>query len=171
MLYEVIDSRPANRGPGPSASSSARAPGIRRRPLFLPPRRTRAARDELRGTARQAHRAGWPVGGGKTTVLDSFCVLRSPVRQHPDRRQDIATVSRESLRGRSRMSGRSCKCREPSARTSRSAGSCTETEIVAAPSRHAHDFIMSFPQGYETGREHGMQLSGASASASPWRAR
>jgi len=47
----------------------------------------------------------------------------------------------------------------------------SEDEIVAAAkAAYAHDFITTFPRGYDTPvGEHGLQLSGGSASA--WRLR
>ena len=63
------------------------------------------------------------------------------------------------------MSARSCICLGKRR--------ATDAEVIAAAkAAHAHDFIMSFPAGYDTPvGEHGLQLSGGSASASPLRER
>jgi ATP-binding cassette subfamily B protein len=106
-----------------------------------------------------------PSGGGKTTVLD--LILRFYEVQSGGiliDGQDIATVSRESLRRQIAYVGQIVQMFRGSIRENIALGrlNATEAEIVAAAkAAHAHDFIMSFPKGYETPvGEHGMQLSG-----------
>jgi subfamily B ATP-binding cassette protein MsbA len=78
--------------------------------------------------------------------------------------QDIAGVSRGSLRHAIAYVGQITHLFRGSIRDNIALGSlgASEAEIVAAAkAAHAHDFIMSFPAGYDTPvGEHGLQLSG-----------
>jgi len=106
-----------------------------------------------------------PSGGGKTTVLN--LILRfydaSAGRILIDG-QDIAKVSRRSLRHEIAYVGQIVHLFRGTIRENIAFGKlgASEAEIVAAAkAAHAHDFITSFPAGYETPvGEHGMQLSG-----------
>jgi ATP-binding cassette, subfamily B, bacterial MsbA len=106
-----------------------------------------------------------PSGGGKSTVLnlllrlydvDSGSVLVDG--------QNIVGVSRGSLREAIAYVGQITHLFRGSIRENIALGSlgASEAEIVAAAkAAHAHDFIMSFPAGYDTPvGEHGLQLSG-----------
>jgi ATP-binding cassette, subfamily B, bacterial MsbA len=106
-----------------------------------------------------------PSGGGKTTVLnlilrfydaDSGRVLIDS--------QDITGVSRRSLRRELAYVGQIVQLFRGTVRENIALGrlGASDAEIVAAArAAHAHDFIMSFPSGYDTPvGEHGMQLSG-----------
>ena len=106
-----------------------------------------------------------PSGGGKSTVLNlllrfydvgSGCILIDS--------QDIAGVSRGSLRHAIAYVGQITHLFRGSIRDNIALGSlgASEAEIAAAAkAAHAHDFIMSFPAGYDTPvGEHGLQLSG-----------
>ena len=167
IFYEVIDSRPGE----PNDDD--------RPPLALS-----AARLEF-SDVRFAYRAGPPVlrgmsfatergkltalvgasGAGKSTVLnlimrfydiDSGRILIDG--------QDIATVSRRSLRAHVAYVGQIVHLFHGSIRDNIALGKlgASEDEIVAAAkAAHAHDFIESFPAGYDTQvGEHGLQLSG-----------
>jgi ATP-binding cassette subfamily B protein len=106
-----------------------------------------------------------PSGGGKTTVLN--LILRF---YDADRGrilidgQDIAAVSRRSLRGQIAYVGQIVHLFRGTIRDNIALGKlgASEAEIVAAAkAAHAHDFIVSFPAGYDTPvGEHGLQLSG-----------
>jgi ATP-binding cassette, subfamily B, bacterial MsbA len=106
-----------------------------------------------------------PSGGGKSTVLD--LILRFYTvdggRILIDG-QDIASVSRGSLRSQIAYVGQVVQLFRGSIRENIGLGriGAGEAEIVAAAkAAHAHEFIMSFPGGYDTPvGEHGMQLSG-----------
>ena len=106
-----------------------------------------------------------PSGGGKSTVLG--LILRFYTvdggRILIDE-QDIASVSRGSLRQQIAYVGQVVQLFRGSIRENIWLGriSASEAEIVAAAkAAHAHDFIVSFPLGYETPvGEHGLQLSG-----------
>ena len=106
-----------------------------------------------------------PSGGGKSTVLnlllrlydiDSGSILVDG--------QNIAGVSRGSLREAIAYVGQITHLFRGSIRENIALGSlgASEAEIVAAAkAAHAHDFIMTFPAGYDTPvGEHGLQLSG-----------
>jgi ATP-binding cassette subfamily B protein len=106
-----------------------------------------------------------PSGGGKSTVLslilrfydfDTGSILIDG--------QDIAHVSRGSLRRQIAYVGQIVQLFRGTIRDNIALGrlGASEAEIIAAATAaHAHDFIMSFPAGYDTPvGEHGMQLSG-----------
>ncbi len=106
-----------------------------------------------------------PSGGGKSTVLNlllrfydvgSGSVLIDG--------QNIDAVSRSSLRQKIAYVGQIVHLFRGTIRENIALGKLagSEAEIVAAAkAAHAHDFIMSFPAGYDTPvGEHGLQLSG-----------
>jgi ATP-binding cassette, subfamily B, bacterial MsbA len=106
-----------------------------------------------------------PSGGGKSTVLnlllrfydvDSGRVLVDG--------QNIATISRRSLRDGIAYVGQIVHLFRGTIRENIALGKLTASEaeiVAAAKAAHAHDFIMSFPLGYDTPvGEHGLQLSG-----------
>ena len=106
-----------------------------------------------------------PSGGGKSTMLD--LILRfydiETGRILIDG-QNIATVSRGSLRRQIAYVGQIVQLFRGTIRENIALGrvGASEEEIIAAAkAAHAHDFILSFPAGYDTPvGEHGMQLSG-----------
>jgi ATP-binding cassette subfamily B protein len=167
VLYEIIDSPP-----GESNDTDR------------PPLKLAAGRLEF-ADVRFAYRAGAPVlrgmsfvaqpgkltalvgpsGGGKSTVLD--LILRFYTVENGRiliDEQDIATVSRGSLRQQIAYVGQVVQLFRGSIRDNIALGrlGASEAEIVAAAkAAHAHDFIASFPHGYDTPvGEHGLQLSG-----------
>jgi ATP-binding cassette, subfamily B, bacterial MsbA len=104
-------------------------------------------------------------GGGKSTVLnlilrfydvDSGRILIDA--------QNVAAVSRRSLRQHVAYVGQIVHMFRGTIRENIALGKldASEAEIVAAAkAAHAHDFIVSFPLGYDTPvGEHGLQLSG-----------
>lgn len=167
VLYEVIDSPP-----GESNDTDR------------PPLKLTTARLEF-ADVRFAYRPGTPVlrgmsfmaqpgkltalvgpsGGGKSTVLDLILRFYSvdSGRILIDG-QDIATVSRDSLRGQIAYVGQIVQLFRGTIRENIGLGrvGASEAEIVAAAkAAHAHEFILGFPAGYDTPvGEHGMQLSG-----------
>jgi ATP-binding cassette, subfamily B, bacterial MsbA len=106
-----------------------------------------------------------PSGGGKSTVLN--LILRfydvGSGRIAIDG-QDIAGVSRRSLRHEIAYVGQIVHLFRGTIRDNIALGKlgASEAEIIAAAkAAHAHDFISSFPAGYDTQvGEHGLQLSG-----------
>jgi subfamily B ATP-binding cassette protein MsbA len=106
-----------------------------------------------------------PSGGGKSTILNlilRFYEIDAGVIAIDG--QDIATVSRHSLRSQVAYVGQDVFLFRGSVRENIALGrpGATEAEIVAAAkAAYAHDFIMAFPRGYDTPvGEHGMRVAG-----------
>ena len=106
-----------------------------------------------------------PSGGGKSTILN--LILRFYEADGGAIEidgQNIAAVSRRSLRGQVAYVGQDVFLFRGSVRENIALGrpGATESEIVAAArAAYAHDFIMAFPRGYDTPvGEHGAQLAG-----------
>jgi subfamily B ATP-binding cassette protein MsbA len=106
-----------------------------------------------------------PSGGGKSTVL-ALLLRFYEVKQGEIAidGQAISKVSRRSLRQQTAYVGQDVYLFRDTIRANIAFGKpgATEAEIVeAAKAACAHEFIMSFPLGYDTPvGEHGMQLSG-----------
>src|SRR5215475_8240142 len=106
-----------------------------------------------------------PSGGGKSTVLALLLrfyeVTEGAILIDG---QSISSVSRKSLRQQTAYVGQDVYLFRGSIRENIAFGKigATEDEIVAAAKAAcAHDFVMSFPLGYDTPvGEHGTQLSG-----------
>jgi ATP-binding cassette subfamily B protein len=106
-----------------------------------------------------------PSGGGKSTVLNLLLrFFEAGSGTITIDGQNIAQVARGSLRRQIAYVGQTVHLFRGSVRDNIRLGKlgATEAEIVAAAkAAHAHDFIMSFPRGYDTPvGEHGLQLSG-----------
>ena len=104
-------------------------------------------------------------GGGKSTVLNLILRLyEAGGGTITIDGQDIAAASRRSLRRQTAYVGQDVFLFRGTIRENIGYGrpDASEDEIVAAArAAHAHDFIMVFPQGYDTPvGEHGLQLSG-----------
>jgi subfamily B ATP-binding cassette protein MsbA len=106
-----------------------------------------------------------PSGGGKSTTLN--LILRSYEIEAGTIAidgQNIAAVSRRSLRSQIAYVGQEVFLFRASVRDNIAFGKpgASEAEIIAAArAAHAHDFIMGFPQGYDTPvGELGLKLSG-----------
>ncbi|MGY3444319.1 ABC transporter ATP-binding protein [Bradyrhizobium sp. USDA 4473] len=106
-----------------------------------------------------------PSGGGKSTVL--ALLLRFYETREGEiliDGQSILSVSRKSLRQQTAYVGQDVYLFRDTIRANIAFGKqgATEAEIIdAAKAACAHDFIMSFPLGYDTPvGEHGTQLSG-----------
>lgn len=106
-----------------------------------------------------------PSGGGKSTVFNLL------LRFYENERglviiddQDISKVSRRSLRQHIAYVGQDVFLFRGTIRENIAFGKpgASDDEIVAAAkAAYAHDFILSFPRGYDTPvGEHGLQLSG-----------
>ena len=106
-----------------------------------------------------------PSGGGKSTVLALLLRMYEVSEgQVVIDGQNIADVSRRSLRGQTAYVGQDVYMFRGTIRDNIAFGrpGATEDEIVAAAKAAcAHDFILSFPLGYDTPvGEHGTSLSG-----------
>jgi ATP-binding cassette subfamily B protein len=106
-----------------------------------------------------------PSGGGKSTIfnliLRFYDIERGSIAVDG---QDVSQVSRRSLRQHIAYVGQDVFLFRDTVRENIAFGKpdAGEDEIVAAAKgAYAHDFIMSFPRGYDTPvGEHGLQLSG-----------
>ena len=106
-----------------------------------------------------------PSGGGKSTVLNLLLrFYEADSGKISVDRQNIAKVSRGSLRNEIAYVGQIVHLFRGTIRDNIALGKvgADEAEIVAAAkAAHAHEFILSFPAGYDTPvGEHGLQLSG-----------
>jgi ABC-type multidrug transport system fused ATPase/permease subunit len=104
-------------------------------------------------------------GGGKSTVLNLILRLyEANGGTITIDGQDIAAASRRSLRQQTAYVGQDVFLFRGTIRENIGYGrpDASEGEIVAAAkAAHAHDFVIGFPQGYDTPvGEHGLQLSG-----------
>jgi ATP-binding cassette, subfamily B, bacterial MsbA len=106
-----------------------------------------------------------PSGGGKSTILNlivRFYEIQGGAITIDG--QDIATVARRSLRQQIAFVGQDTFLFRASVRDNIAFGKpgASEAEIIAAAkAAHAHDFIMSFPEQYNTQvGERGLKLSG-----------
>jgi subfamily B ATP-binding cassette protein MsbA len=106
-----------------------------------------------------------PSGGGKSTILNTILRLYEPQSGAIEiDGQNIANVSRHSLRQQIAYVGQDVFLFHGTIRDNIAFGKdgATEDEIIAAAkAANAHDFIMSFPHGYDTHTgEQGLQVSG-----------
>ncbi len=106
-----------------------------------------------------------PSGGGKSTVFNLLLRFYDVERgQIVIDGQDVSQVSRRSLRQHIAYVGQDVFLFRGTVRENIAFGKpgAGEDEIVAAAkAAYAHDFILSFPRGYDTPvGEHGLQLSG-----------
>jgi ATP-binding cassette, subfamily B, bacterial MsbA len=106
-----------------------------------------------------------PSGGGKSTILNLMLRFYDvDAGGIVIDGQDIATVSRHSLRAQLAYVGQDVFLFRGTVRENIAAGrpGASEAEIVAAAkAAYAHDFVMGFPAGYDTPvGEHGLQVAG-----------
>jgi ATP-binding cassette subfamily B protein len=106
-----------------------------------------------------------PSGGGKSTVLNLILRLREAnAGVISIDGQDIAALSRQSLRQQTAYVGQETFLFRGTIRDNIAfgrPGADGTALIAAARAAHAHDFIVGFPQGYDTPvGEHGLNLSG-----------
>src|SRR5690348_5495415 len=106
-----------------------------------------------------------PSGGGKSTIFNLILRFYDAKRGRVIiDEQDIASSSRRSLRRQIAYVGQDIFLFRGTVRENIEFGKpgASEDEIVAAAkAAYAHDFITSFPRGYDTPvGEHGLQLSG-----------
>jgi ATP-binding cassette, subfamily B, bacterial MsbA len=167
VLYEIIDSpasEPIEDGLPPLALTQARVEFADVRFAYRPDEPVLKGISFVAEPSKVTALVG-QSGGGKSTVLN--LILRFYDAQSGKiviDGQDIATVSRRSLRRQMAYVGQDVKLFSGSIRDNIAFGrpGATEAEIMsAARAAHAHDFIMSFPKGYDSPvGEHGVQLSG-----------
>ncbi len=167
ILYEIIDSPPTEAPDEGKPALTIRNPSLEFDDVHFA---YRGDESVLRGMSFVAE-AGkltalvGPSGGGKSTVFN--LILRFYDFEHGRiviDGQDVTQVSRRSLRQHVAYVGQDVFLFRGSVRDNIAFGKpdASEDEIVAAAKgAYAHDFIMSFPRGYDTPvGEHGLQLSG-----------
>ncbi len=167
ILFEVIDSPPSEAPDDNKPDLQITTPRLEFKDVHFAYRTEEAV---LRGMSFVAEFGKLtalvgPSGGGKSTVFNLL------LRFYENERglitidgQDISKVSRRSLRQHIAYVGQEVFLFRGTIRENIAFGkpAASEDEIVAAAkAAYAHDFILSFPRGYETpAGEHGLQLSG-----------
>ena len=167
ILFEVLDSPPSE-----PADDDKPALVIKTRRLEFDDVHFAYRRDEavLRGISFVAEPGKLtalvgPSGSGKTTIVNLTLRFYDAERgKIAVDGQDIRQVSRHSLRRHLAYVGQDVFLFRGTIRDNIAFGKpdASEEEIVAAAKgAYAHDFIMTFPRGYDTPvGEHGLQLSG-----------
>jgi ATP-binding cassette subfamily B protein len=167
ILFEVLDSPPTEPPDSDKPRLQIRTPRLAFDEVHFA---YRADEPVLRGMSFAAEPGKLtalvgPSGGGKSTVFNLILRFYDATRGKVIiDQQDITLVSRHSLRQHVAYVGQEVFLFRGTVRENIEFGKpgASEDEIVAAAkAAYAHDFITSFPRGYDTPvGEHGMQLSG-----------
>ncbi|NEU99951.1 ABC transporter ATP-binding protein [Bradyrhizobium uaiense] len=167
MLLEVVDSPASEQADDDKPALKLTDARIELRDVSFGYRPSEPVLDRMSFTAEPGKVTALvgPSGGGKSTVL--ALLLRFYETRVGDiliDGQSILSVSRRSLRRQTAYVGQDVYLFRDTIRANIAFGKqgATEAEIIdAAKAACAHDFIMSFPLGYDTPvGEHGTQLSG-----------
>jgi ATP-binding cassette, subfamily B, bacterial MsbA len=167
ILFQVLDSPPSEPADDDKPALAIETPRLEFDDVRFAYRRDEAV---LRGISFVAE-AGkltalvGPSGSGKTTIVNLILRFYDAERgMIAIDGQDIRQVSRHSLRRHLAYVGQDVFLFRGTIRDNIAFGKrgASEEEIVAAAKgAYAHDFIMTFPRGYDTPvGEHGLQLSG-----------
>ncbi|HXY90023.1 MAG TPA: ABC transporter ATP-binding protein [Xanthobacteraceae bacterium] len=166
-LFEIIDSRPAEREPEGLPQFAVKSGRIEFRDVEFAYRPGEPVLRRFSFVAEPAQTTALvgPSGSGKTTVMNLIDRFNDPqAGTILIDGQDIAKVSRHSLREAIAYVSQDIFLFSGSIRDNIALGrpGAGEAEIVAAAkAAHAHDFITGFGRGYDTAvGEHGTQLSG-----------
>jgi ATP-binding cassette subfamily B protein len=167
VLFEVIDSPPSEAPDGDKPDLQITAARLEFNDVHFAYRAEEAVLHGMSFAAEAGTLTALvgPSGGGKSTVFNLL------LRFYENQRglitidgQDISKVSRRSLRQHIAYVGQDVFLFRGTIRENIAFGKpgASEDEIVAAAkAAYAHDFILSFPRGYDTPvGEHGLQLSG-----------
>ncbi len=167
ILFEVIDSPPSEPLDADKPALQIKTPRLEFDDVHFA---YRSDEEVLRGVSLMAEPGMLtalvgPSGGGKSTVFNLILRFYETERgKIVIDGQDIAQVSRRSLRQHVAYVGQDTFLFRGTIRENIEFGKpgASEDEIVAAAKgAYAHDFIMSFPRGYDTPvGEHGLALSG-----------
>jgi ATP-binding cassette subfamily B protein len=167
ILFEVLDSPPSEPNDDDKPSLSVATPRIEFEDVDFAYRGEEPVLRAMSFTAEPGRLTALvgPSGGGKSTVfnllLRYYEYERGAVRIGG---QEIGGVARRSLRRQIAYVGQEVFLFRGTIRENIAFGKpgATDEEIVAAAKgAYAHDFILSFPRGYDTPvGEHGLQLSG-----------
>jgi ATP-binding cassette subfamily B protein len=167
VLFEVIDSPPSEAPDGDKPDLQTTAARLEFNDVHFAYRAEEAVLHGMSFAAEAGTLTALvgPSGGGKSTVFN--LLLRFYENQRGSITidgQDISKVSRRSLRQHIAYVGQDVFLFRGTIRENIAFGKpgASEDEIVAAAkAAYAHDFILSFPRGYDTPvGEHGLQLSG-----------
>ena len=167
VLFEVIDSPPSEAPDGSRPDLQATTARLEFKDVHFAYRADEAVLRGMSFVAEQGKLTALvgPSGGGKSTVFN--LLLRFYENDHgliTIDGQDISKVSRRSLRQHIAYVGQDVFLFRDTIRENIAFGKpgASEDEIIAAAkAAYAHDFILSFPRGYDTPvGEHGLQLSG-----------
>ena len=167
ILFEVLDSPPSERADDEKPALAVTTPRIEFDDVHFA---YRSGEPVLRGmnfTAEPGKLTALvgPSGGGKTTVFNLLLRFYEPTRGGITiGTQNVVQVARRSLRQHIAYVGQEVFLFRGTIRENIAFGKpgASEDEIVAAAkAAYAHDFILTFPRGYDTPvGEHGLQLSG-----------
>ena len=167
VLFEVIDSPPSEAPDGSRSDLQTTTARLEFKDVHFAYRAEEAVLRGMSFVAEQGKLTALvgPSGGGKSTVFN--LLLRFYENDHgliTIDGQDISKVSRRSLRQHIAYVGQDVFLFRDTIRENIAFGKpgASEDEIIAAAkAAYAHDFILSFPRGYDTPvGEHGLQLSG-----------
>ena len=167
ILFEVLDSPPSEAADDSKPALQIKTPRLEFEDVHFGYRSDEAV---LRGVSFVAEPGKLtalvgPSGSGKTTIINLilrfYDIERGKISIDG---QDIREVARRSLRQHLAYVGQDVFLFRGTIRDNIAFGKpdASEDEIVAAAKgAYAHDFILSFPKGYDTPvGEHGLQLSG-----------
>ena len=167
ILFEVLDSPPSEAADDDKPALQIKTPRLEFDDVHFAYRSDEAV---LRGVSFVAEPGKLtalvgPSGSGKTTIINLILRFYDAERGRiVIDGQDIRQVARRSLRQHLAYVGQDVFLFRDTVRENIAFGKpgASEDEIVAAAkAAYAHDFIMSFPRGYDTPvGEHGLQLSG-----------
>jgi ATP-binding cassette subfamily B protein len=167
ILFEVLDSPPSEAADSGKPALQIRTPRLEFEDIHFAYRSDEAV---LRGISFVAEPGKLtalvgPSGSGKTTIINLILRFYDIERGRiVIDGQDIREVTRRSLRRHLAYVGQDVFLFRGTIRDNIAFGKpgASEDEIVAAAKgAYAHDFILSFPRGYDTPvGEHGLQLSG-----------
>jgi len=167
ILFEVLDSPPSEPADDDKPALVIKTPRLEFEDVHFAYRTDEAV---LRGISFVAEPGKLtalvgPSGSGKTTIINMILRFYDAERGRiVIDGQDIRQVARRSLRQQVAYVGQDVFLFRGTIRDNIAFGKpgASEDEIVAAAKgAYAHDFILSFPRGYETPvGEHGLQLSG-----------
>ena len=167
ILFEVLDSPPTEPADDNKPALAVKTARLEFDDVHFAYRRDEAV---LRGVSFVAEPGKLtalvgPSGSGKTTIINLILRFYDAERgKIAIDGQDIRQVSRHSLRQHLAYVGQDVFLFRGTIRDNIAFGKpgASEDEIVAAAKgAYAHDFIMTFPRGYDTPvGEHGLQLSG-----------
>src|SRR5262244_2443463 len=167
ILFDVIDhpaTEPADEGKLPLKLSKARVEFANVQFAYRPGERVIKNLSFVADPGKVTALVG-PSGGGKSTIFNLMLrFYEAGGGAIVIDGQNIAAVSRRSLRGQVAYVGQDVFLFRGSVRENIALGrlGASEAEIIAAAkAAYAHDFITAFPRGYETQvGEHGLQVAG-----------